>query len=954
MSSTLVIVESPAKAKTIEKYLPSGYTVLASKGHVRDLPDNASQLPAKYRKESWAKLGVNPDDGFKAIYVVKDPRSKKAVDELKAALKNADNLLLATDEDREGEAISWHLLELLKPKVPTKRMVFNEITKSAINSALEQTREIDSNLVAAQEARRILDRLVGYPLSLLVGEKIKYGLSAGRVQSAAVRMLVERERERRAFRSGSYWDVKATHAEQGVDFASVLHSVAGKRLATGKDFDEQTGQIPADKDVLLLSEQEAKELEQAMVGASLSIKEITHRQYKTSPKPPFTTSTLQQEASRKLGMSAKQTMSTAQRLYENGFITYMRTDSTNLSGQAIDAARKAALGLYGKEYVPAKPRFYRSKDKAAQEAHEAIRPSGDSFVRPEQSGLSGPERRLYDLIWKRTVACQMSDAKRTSTRFDMVFVHDGKDHMFRANGNRIDFPGYIRAYFEGSDDPEAALEDSESALPELTEGSDVACASVSPLKHETKPPARYTEASLVRALEEAGIGRPSTYAAIMSKITTDERYAEKQGRTLVPTYMAFAVTHLLESYFPELVKREFTAKMENDLDAIAAGSESKAGYLDRFYNQKGAFADKIVRYKQEIEPDSARVIDLENLPGATVKVGQYGAYVQMQVDDELKSVDVPKGVAPADLTIEELRAALAKREAGPQQLGEHPETGKMIYLMEGPYGPYIQLGEKTEEEKKPKRASLPKGTTPEEVDHAFALQLLSLPRVIGQHPETKEDILAGLGPYGPYLKHQKDYRNFKEFDRLFAISLEEALVVFSQPKKGRGGAATLKEIGEHPTEGKQISLMEGRYGPYLKMGRVNASLPKGEDVESLTIERAAELLEEKLDGVEVEKAQACEEEKPRRRKSLPPKRSPRPRRNLRRRKNPQRRRLRQRNPRPKSLQRKNPQRRNPQPKSERAASESCLLKRTEGRTVRHFDVARCGPSVRTGPCFRCS
>jgi len=840
MSSTLVIVESPAKAKTIEKYLPDGYRVLASLGHVRDLPDNASQMPEEHKKKPWAKLGVNTENGFEAFYVVKEQRAEEAVKALKDALSEAEELILATDEDREGEAISWHLLELLAPDVPTKRMVFHEITKTAINDALKNTRTIDMNLVEAQETRRILDRLVGYPLSLLVGKKIKYGLSAGRVQSAAVRLIVERERERRRFKIGSYWDIKAELTKDSEPFTASLHSVDGTRLASGKDFDESTGKIAKGKDVLLLDEDTAKELVESLASQSFEVKDIVEREYTTKPKPPFTTSTLQQEASRKLGMGAKQTMGTAQRLYENGHITYMRTDSTNLSKQAVAAARSAAKELYGDEYVPEKSRSYAKKSKNAQEAHEAIRPSGDAFTHPDKSGLSGAELKLYRLIWERTVACQMADAKRTSIRVDLKVDHDNKEHVFRANGNRIDFPGYIRAYFEGSDDPDAALENVETILPDMVAADTADCERLEPLGHETRPPSRYTEASLVRALEEAGIGRPSTYASIMDKISTDGRYAEKQGRTLVPTYMAFAVTRLLEENFPELVEREFTAKMEDELDEIAAGKLSKVDYLHKFYRAEGAFDDKLQRCDEDIEPDDARRIDLEDLP-VEIRVGRYGAYIK--VDHEVETVDVPDGVPPADLSYEMIERAIEKKAAGPETLGEHPETNETIYVMDGRYGAYVQLGEKTDENPKPKRASIPDPLKPESLTREDAIRLLSLPREIGEHPESGKTIEAGISSVGPYLRHKRDYRSVDSVDILFDITLDEAVEVFNKPKAN--SRPVLKELGDHPDTEKPIEILKGRYGPYIKMGRTNVSLPKGEEVDDVTLERAIELIAEK-------------------------------------------------------------------------------------------------------------
>ena len=852
--SKLVIVESPAKAKTIEKYLPDGFVVRASMGHVRDLPDNASQMPEKYRNESWASLGVNVDDGFEAIYVVKDPRSKKSLTELRKLLKDADELLLATDEDREGEAISWHLVEALNPKVPIRRMVFHEITKSAIQEALKNTREIDSNLVEAQEARRILDRLVGYPLSLLVAKKIKYGLSAGRVQSPAVRLIVDRERERRRFRIGTYWDLKA-HLKKGkITFDADLHDVDGTRVASGRDFDENTGKIAEGKDVLLVGEEDAKKMVAGLEGKPLTVVDVNERQYKTNPKAPFTTSTLQQEASRKLNLSAKDTMSIAQRLYENGLITYMRTDSTNLSTQAVDGARRAILDLYGKEYLPKSARTYASKSKGAQEAHEAIRPTGDDFTHPKKTGLKGRELALYDLIWKRTVACQMEAARKTSIRIDLQAEVDGKTLGFRANGTRIDFPGFIRAYVEGSDDPEAVLEDKEVPLPKVDKGESVPVEKVEGIRHETKPPARYTEASLVQKLEEEGIGRPSTYATILNKIT-DGRYGRLQGKAIVPTYIAFAVADFFDRYFPDLVNLNFTARMEDELDAIARGEETKADYLHGFYRKEGAFADKVQSGETDIDPESVRVVDLEEID-AVVRVGPYGAYAQLDDKGE-KKVNVPDEIPPADLTMDDLEKLLEEREKGPEVLGEHPETGQPIYLMNGRYGPYLQLGDREEPEqekgkkkkkkgKKPPTSSIPKGWDPDNVTLEQAVQLLSLPKTLGKHPDDDNVVQVAIGRYGPYVKHNKDYRSLGSVDEVFTCTLEKALELLAQPKgRRKSSRKVLKELGKHPDTGEEINLLDGRYGPYVKAGKTNASLPKGVTADDMTLEKAVALIQEK-------------------------------------------------------------------------------------------------------------
>ncbi len=841
--SKLVIVESPAKARTIEKYLPDEFVVRASMGHVRDLPDNAGQLPEKYRKESWASLGVNIENGFEAHYVVKDPRSKKSLSELRTLLKDADELYLATDEDREGEAISWHLLEALKPKVPVKRMVFHEITKSAITEALAKTRDVDENLVEAQEARRILDRLVGYPLSLLVAKKIKYGLSAGRVQSPAVRLIVERERERRRFRIGSYWDLKATLNKEKQSFEANLVAVDGTRLASGKDFDETTGKVAEGKDVLLLGETEAKELVAKLKGLPLSVADINERSYTSNPRAPFTTSTLQQEASRKLGMGASDTMSVAQRLYENGLITYMRTDSMNLSGQAINAARDAVKSLYGDEYLSERPRNYTTKSKGAQEAHEAIRPTGDNFTHPDKTGLSGREYKLYDLIWKRTVACQMAEARKTSIRYDLQVEIDGKTLDFRANGTRIDFPGFMRAYVEGSDDPEASLEDKEVLLPKVEKGDDVECKKVEPIGHETKPPARYTEASLVKKLEEEGIGRPSTYATIINKIT-DGRYGRKEGRTIVPTFTAFAVADFFSNYFPDLVDLKFTARMEDELDQIAAGKETKKDYLHEFYRKEGAFADKVEQGDEKIVPDDVKIVDLEELDSFVLKVGPYGPYAQL-ISDEARKVNVPEEIAPADLTEAQLTELLEAREAGPEVLGTHPDTGQNIYLMNGRYGHYLQLGDREEgSKKKPKTGSLLKTMEPDDVTLEIAVQLLSLPRELGKHPDDDKKIEAGIGRYGAFVRHNKEYRNLASEDLVFSVTLKEAIDLLKQPKGRRGSTKkVLKDLGEH--EGESVQILDGRYGPYVKLGKTNASLPKGLKPEDCDMAKALELVEER-------------------------------------------------------------------------------------------------------------
>jgi len=839
----LVIVESPTKAKTISKFLNSSdFTILASFGHVRDLPDNKSQMPEKYRKEKWSSLGVNTEDDFQAIYIVKEGRAKKSVAELKKALKNADELLLATDEDREGEAISWHLVELLKPKVPVKRMVFHEITKSAIKDALSNTREVDLSLVEAQETRRILDRLVGYPLSTLVSRKIKYGLSAGRVQSVAVKLLVDRENERRLFRKGSYWDATATFSSNEKSFEAILKSVNGNAIATGKDFDENTGKIAANKKVVQVNEQTISIIEKEMPGKPFTVINYQETPAQSSPKPPFTTSTLQQEASRKLKIGARETMRTAQSLYERGFISYMRTDSTNLSTQAIEAARKAARELYGENYIPDSPRYYKKSAKGAQEAHEAIRPSGDNFTHPASSGLSGREFKLYELIWMRTVACQMNNAQRTQLRGDLKITESGVDYMFRATGNRIDFPGFMRAYVEGFDSPHDALIHKEKVLPQLTINSTVDCKSAEGKAHETQPPARYTEATLVKHLEDRGIGRPSTYASIMGRITTDDRYARLVNRTLIPTYVGMAVTGLLENHFPELVDLTFTAKLEDSLDDIANGKDSKASYLRRFYSDDGAFEQQLTKHEELIDPAKARVVELSGI-NAVIKVGKYGPYAEIMVDGNPETVDIPSNTAPADLTEDMLMTALKKRQEGPKVLGTDIETGLEILLKEGPFGPYVQLGQPEEDsKKKPKRSSLPKKMDPAEMDMEKAQFLLALPADLGKYPENDTVVQVGQGRFGPYVKNEKEFRSIKAPLTVFNITLEQAVELLKQPKSKRGSFTVLRELGTHPQTGEEIKILEGRYGPFLKSEGKNVSIPKSIPADDLTLEKAIELI----------------------------------------------------------------------------------------------------------------
>ncbi len=842
--STLVIVESPTKARTIRNFLPAGYRVEASMGHVRDLPQSASDIPANVKSEPWSKLGVNVEADFAPLYIIPKDK-KKIVSELKAALKDATELILATDEDREGESISWHLLEILRPKVPIKRMVFHEITSEAIKAALQNCRDVDEKLVHAQETRRILDRLVGYTLSPLLWKKISWGLSAGRVQSVAVRLLVNREQERRAFKSGSYWDLKATLFAPKQEFPTQLVSLGGKQLATGKDFDESTGKITKGKNVLLLDEQGAIALLERLHGKIWTVTNQEEKPTTRKPSPPFTTSTLQQEANRKLRLSARDTMRTAQALYEQGYITYMRTDSVHLSDQAITAARNCVSQMYGESYLSPKPRQYTTKAKGAQEAHEAIRPAGESFRTPQQTGLSGREFSLYDLIWKRTVASQMADARQT-----IISVQIGvEDAIFRSSGKRIDFPGYFRAYVEGSDDPDAAIEGQEVVLPKLAVGDHPDCRQLQPLGHETQPPARFSEASLVKTLESEGIGRPSTYASIIGTIC-DRGYAQLTQNSLIPTFTAFAVTALLEEHFPNLVDTSFTSKMEQTLDDISTGSVEWLPYLRKFYSGKAGLETLVKDRELAIDPDTARTIALVGLENFKVKIGKYGAYIQVTEGDKQVSATIPQDLTPADLLPEKIEMILKQKLEGPDQLGVHPETGESIFLLMGQYGAYVQLGEATDEIPKPKRASIAKGTALEQVTLAMAVELLKMPRELGVFPGTGKKIEANLGRFGPYVVHKKggaegkdDFRSLKAEDDPYTVTLERAVELLSQPKAVRaGGAKVIRALGLHPADEEPVEILAGKYGNYVKHGKVNVTLPKGQSVEEMTLAQAIDLL----------------------------------------------------------------------------------------------------------------
>ncbi len=846
--STLVIVESPTKAKTIRNYLPSGYRVEASMGHIRDLPSSAEEIPAEYKGESWSQLGVNIEKDFEPIYVIPKGK-KKIVTTLKQAIKEADELILATDEDREGESISWHLMELLKPKMPVKRMVFHEITKEAIQKALKNCRNIDENLVHAQETRRILDRLFGYTLSPLLWKKISRGLSAGRVQSVAVRLLVQREQERRAFQSASYWDLKAfLEKDKKNPFEAKLISLTGQKIATGSDFDDKTGKLIKGKKVVLLNEAEAIALKARLEGKTWTVTSTEEKATTRKPSPPFTTSTLQQEANRKIGLSAQETMRTAQNLYENGYITYMRTDSVHLSDQAITAARSCVEQMYGKDYLSPAPRQYKTKSKSAQEAHEAIRPAGESFRTPKETGLSGRELSVYELIWKRTVASQMADARLTQLTVNL----EVEDAGFRSSGKRIDFPGFFRAYVEGSDDPEAAIDNQEVLLPALVKGDHPNCKKIESLGHETQPPARYTEASLVKTLEQEGVGRPSTYASIISTIR-DRGYAQIRNKALIPTFTAFAVANLLEKYFSDLVDTKFTSKMEQTLDEIATGEAKWLPYLEKFYLGELGLQSQVKLKETEIETSESKAIILEGL-NATVKIGKFGPYIEKKQGEEVVTASIPPDLTPSDLSPEQIENILRQKIEGPDQLGVDPETLSPIYMLTGTYGPYVQLGEITEENKKPKRSSLPKEVKPEDMTLEIALGLLSLPRLLGTHPETGAKIKAALGRFGPYVVHDqgkegKDYRSLKKEDNVLTVTLERALELLAQPKRARGASKTAKEplkaLGNHPEDNEPINIYNGPYGDYIKYQKTNVGIPEGETVETMTLEKALVLIAQK-------------------------------------------------------------------------------------------------------------
>ena len=854
----LVIVESPTKANKIASFLGDGYIVQSSRGHIRDLPTGAAEVPAKYKGEKWARTGVNVDNGFEAIYVV-SPEKRATLRTLKQALVGADELLLATDGDREGEAIAWHLLQELKPKVPAKRMVFHEITPTAIAEAVANPRDLDEDLVDAQETRRILDRLYGYEVSPVLWKKVMPRLSAGRVQSVATRLIVDRERERIAFRSASYWDLDAI-LDAGSDaqpplFPARLTRVGERRVAQGRDFDSRGSLIIKDRDQLIrLDEAQALALADSLRSAAFAVDSVESKPYTRRPYAPFRTTTLQQEAGRKLGYTAQRTMSIAQDLYEAGFITYMRTDSITLSSTAIAAARQQVQQLYGADYLPDQPRVYTSRVKNAQEAHEAIRPAGETFLTPAQTRLSGDQFRLYELIWMRTIASQMKDAEGLSITVKInAQPSDGEQCVFVASGRTITFYGFLKAYVESVEETDGHTDDEQTRLPRLTAGQQLRPESVTASGHETRPPSRYTEPSLVAKLEELEIGRPSTYATIIRTITARD-YVFKKGTALVPTWLAFAVTRLLEEHFPRLVDYAFTAEMEDVLDEIADGQAERLRVLTDFYfgddNREGLH--RLVTELGEIDARKLSTFEIADpdalatgAPKVVVRVGRYGTYVE---DEEGRRANVADDLPPDELTIDLARELLAKPVGEERELGLDPETSRMIVAKNGRFGPYVTeiLPEDSPKSVKPRTASLLSSMSLDSVGLDQALELMSLPRIVGKDEDGVE-ITAQNGRYGPYLKKGSDSRSLESEDQIFSITLPEAEAIYAQPKQ-RGRAAAkppLKELGADPASDRPMIIKEGRFGAYVTDGEVNATLRRGDDVETITAERAAELLAEK-------------------------------------------------------------------------------------------------------------
>lgn len=852
-TKSLVIVESPAKARTIAKFLGKDFEVEASIGHIRDLPQGRKEIPEKYKTEEWAYLGVNVDDEFEPVYIVPADK-KKHVSKLKQLLKEAKDLYLATDEDREGEAISWHLQEVLKPKVPVHRLVFHEITKQAIQKALDSTRQIDDNLVRAQETRRILDRLYGFDMSNLLWRRVGPGTSAGRVQSVAVRLIVQRERERIAFVDATYWDLEAIFETSSAEkFSATLTAVDGRKIPAGKDFDSTNGQLK-NKELYQMTETQAGELRNRLATSDFQVTKVEVKPFSERPRPPFTTSTLQQEANRKLGFTAQRTMSAAQRLYENGYITYMRTDSTTLSNEAVNAARTLVSSEYGEKFLHPEVRVYKGKVKNAQEAHEAVRPAGTTFRTPEslRNELDSDQFRLYDLIWKRTVACQMADARKHR----MGVTIEGGNATFQASGTSIEFEGFLRAYVEGSDDPEAELANREKILPQVKETDSLKADNLESKSHTTQPPARFTEATLTRTLEEKGIGRPSTYASIIGTITDERRsYIDKKGSALVPTWRAFSVTRLMEEHFSKLVDYEFTAELEDFLDSISRAEVGPIEYLQKFYfgdesddKHNVGLKAKLKTKLDEIDPkETARFLlgtpeDGEHKDPVYVRVGKWGPYIEQ---GERKG-SIPDGLAPDEMNLQKAMEILEASEVEEEPLGTHPETGKPIYLKVGRFGPYLQLGAPDDEEKR--NQGLLKGMEIEDVNLEIACKLLQLPRNLGNHPENNEPVMACDGRYGPYVKCEKENRSLPENLSPLDITLEQAVELLKQPKT-RGKRAPKEPLrvfeDKSPVTENEVKILDGRFGPYVTDGETNASLRKGMDAKEMTFEAALDLLAER-------------------------------------------------------------------------------------------------------------
>jgi DNA topoisomerase I len=888
MAKPLVIVESPAKAKTLGRFLGNKYRVEASYGHIRDLPESAAEVPKEIKPKDWGRMGVDVDSDFTPYYVVPNDK-KKQVAHLKAAIKDASELLLATDPDREGESISWHLKEVLKPKVPVRRIVFHEITEDAVNEALKSPSAVDDNLVRAQESRRILDRLYGYTLSPVLWKKVQTGLSAGRVQSVAVRLIVEREEERREFRAGVYWDLEATLKGEGREFSATLVRVNDERIATGKDFDPQTGVLKNAKVRLLDETATTRILDAINANVPWTVSSVEQRPGVERPAPPFTTSTLTQEASRKLGFSTERTMQAAQRLFQGvdvgngnmeGLITYHRTDSTTLSDKAINESARVIREMFGGEYYDG-ARRYQTKVKNAQEAHEAIRPTDFRLAPSElQRVLDSDDLKLYELIWKRTMASQMVDARvlRTTVEFSAKGPN-GETAVLTSSGKAIEFAGFRRAYVEGSDDPAAELEEQEAILPKMSvgervdrQGTSVTLLNVEPKRHETSPPARFTEASLIKELERLGIGRPSTYAPTIATIIR-RGYVFRQGKALVPSFTAFAVTKLLREHFGDFVEVGFTAEMEEDLDEISRGEREWIEFLREFYygNKKKQHRGLLPAVEEGAEKADYPVLDLGTDPESgdpvRIRIGRFGPFVQLAEGGPGRTASLPDDVAPADLTVERALELVRAKAEGPRSLGVDPATGQNVYVMNGRFGWYVQLGETPEGKKaeKPKRASLQAGMTESTVTLEEALKLLSLPRVVGLHPDDNEPIVTNFGRFGPYVKHNDEFRSLESENDVFTISFDAALALLRAPKQSRrrGQAAQKKTLRELAQGETTLKVLAGRYGPYVTDGTTNASIPKGSSPEALTFEQAMELLEARRNASPSPRARAAAGRRPR-------------------------------------------------------------------------------------------